>query len=55
MGTCQIITIMWLSMSFTVNAINHGKPLMNPNYNLWKYLFRTGILLTVLICGGFFK
>lgn len=52
MGAPQIIYIVLLSMGLMLSLIKHGE---EHTINFWTTLISTGIIVTLLITGGFFK
>ena len=54
MGTPQIILLVLVALNLLANAYLHGKP-RNGNYNLLTALINAGIIIWLLVAGGFFK
>ena len=54
MGTPQIILLVLMGIKLLLNAHEHGKP-HEINHNFFIALVNAGILLWLLIAGGFFK
>lgn len=54
MGTPQIILLSLMGIKLLLNAYMHGKP-HETNQNFFVALVNDGILLWILIAGGFFK
>jgi hypothetical protein len=54
MGAPQIILIVLLGISLLINAYMHGKP-ETGTYNIFVSLLNAGILIWILIAGGFFS
>lgn len=53
MGIPQIILIVLYSISLCIAANQHGKPRDGEN-NFWVSLIGTGIIIGLLVWGGFF-
>ena len=53
MGTPQIIVIVLLGIGLLINANRHGEPKAG-EYNIFYKLVDVGILIWILIAGGFF-
>ena len=53
MGAPQIILLVLLSIKLLANAYMHGNP-QNGNHNIFASLVDAGILIWILIAGGFF-
>ena len=53
MGAPQIILIVLLGISLLVNAYLHGKP-KTGKFNIFYKLVDAGIIIWILIAGGFF-
>jgi hypothetical protein len=53
MGASQIILLVLLGINLLVSAYLHGKP-QNGDHNIFTSLVNAGILIWVLIAGGFF-
>jgi len=54
MGTPQIILLVLLGLNLLANAYMHGKP-KTGNYNLLNAFINAGIIIWLLVAGGFFK
>ena len=53
MGAPQIILIVLLGIRLLANAYMHGKP-RSGTYNLFASLVDAGLMIWILIAGGFF-
>jgi len=53
MGAPQIILIVLISIRLLVNAYMHGKP-KDGEYNMFTALVDAGLMIWILIAGGFF-
>jgi hypothetical protein len=53
MGIPQIIFIILVGMSLLINLFNHDEP-KNQRYNFFEAVFSNGIMVGLLIWGGFF-
>ena len=54
MGAPQIILIVLISIRLLANAYMHGKP-RDGKYNMFASLVDAGLLIWILIAGGFFN
>ena len=54
MGIPQIILLSLVALNLLANAYLHGKP-RTGNYNLFLGLLNAGILIWILVAGGFFE
>ena len=54
MHTPQIIVIVLISMNFGIELIKHGQP-KEGNHNVFIKLIDVGVLVGLLIWGGFFS
>lgn len=55
MGTPQIILLVLMGIKLLLNAHMHGKPHETENFNFFIAFGNAGILVWILIAGGFFK
>jgi hypothetical protein len=54
MGAPQIILIVSISIRLLVNAYMHGKP-RDGKYNMFTSLADEGLMIWIIIAGGFFN
>ena len=54
MGAPQIILIVLISIQLLANAYMHGKP-RDGKHNMFTSLVDDGLLIWILIAGGFFN
>ena len=54
MGTPQIILLSLVALNLLATAYLHGKP-RTGNFNIFGALVNAGILIWILVAGGFFK
>ena len=54
MGAPQIILIVLISIRLLANAYMHGKP-RDGEYNMFTSLVDAGLMIWILIAGGFFN
>ena len=54
MGSPQIILLVLLGLNLLASAYLHGKP-KSGKHNLFLAMLNAGVLLWILISGGFFR
>ena len=50
----QIVIICWLSVSFAIHLMMHGKP-KNQNWSFWTAAITIALWVWILDAGGFFN
>jgi|688.fasta_scaffold515063_3 hypothetical protein len=54
MGTPQIILLVLVGLNLLANAYLHGKP-KTGKHNMFLALLNAGIIIWILVAGGFFE
>jgi hypothetical protein len=54
MGTPQIILLVLIGLRLLITANKHGQP-RTDKYNIFFALLDVGVLIWILIAGGFFR